>query len=490
MKLKKLLSGFLAAAIMVTAAAVPSSAVSVKSRKLPIDKLENAWNAEVDNGKITFKEQSSAAGWQYYGNPQDFSAYDEIAITVDNNKVDLTVNVGYFDGSSNTSPVFSKSKGTIICPLDENLKRGVTSINIGEWDSIGTTEVVSASVRESADKRKTLNITYKGDPFKLTMTKDGIDGGRLSIFANDWNIKRGETTLGELKKMYKSFSMNGFVYKNDSLNLGQEEYGYYMFIRTQDSKTDLAESFYGSPTAMLGPNRIIWELDSIDGSDDFIIKDIGIAIFSGSVNNLKLKEGTVFTVNAVDKDIAVPKSVKAKAISKSEISVSWKSTGAKSYNVYRSISKNGSYVKIGTTSKTSFTDEINIPGYIYFYKVTSVKDGKDSNYSSIVSETAGTPAPKGIEVKKLRPGPAKITWDPSDAPDGSKPDGYKIYMSESEDGEYKCIADVSAYSDELSYTKSGLKKGGTYYFKICSYNFGFDDVKLSGKPSNAKSVEV
>lgn len=256
-----------------------------------------------------------------------------------------------------------------------------------------------------------------------------------------------------------------------------------MFIRTQTSKDDPSESFYGSPTIMANGGGIIWELDGIEGNDSEIIIGIGVAVFSGSKKLDALKTGEKIYVNALATKVAVPTSVTAKAKSKYEISVSWKKTGAKSYNVYRSTSKNGAYRKIGTTKKNSYSDKEIIQGTTYYYKVTSVNSNRDTEFSSAASAKAAPPAPKNVKASRLKLGIAEITWE-----EATSADGYIVYMSESKDGTYN----VSTYTNDISLTKSGLKSGKTYYFKVCSYCVASDgsDKKDVGVASNIVSVKV
>ncbi|MGN1193995.1 MAG: fibronectin type III domain-containing protein [Acutalibacteraceae bacterium] len=66
--------------------------------------------------------------------------------------------------------------------------------------------------------------------------------------------------------------------------------------------------------------------------------------------------------------------------------------------------------------------------------------------------------------------------------------GYVVYMSTSKSGKYSKVATVKGAS-KVTYTKTGLTKGKTYYFKVCAYT------TLGGKNiyssySAAKSVKV
>ena len=65
-------------------------------------------------------------------------------------------------------------------------------------------------------------------------------------------------------------------------------------------------------------------------------------------------------------------------------------------------------------------------------------------------------------MKKSGSNSIKISWSKV-----SGVTGYQIYMSTKKDSGYKRIRTTS--SSVSSYTKSGLKKGRRYYFKVRSY---------------------
>lgn len=148
--------------------------------------------------------------------------------------------------------------------------------------------------------------------------------------------------------------------------------------------------------------------------------------------------------------------------------ITWKAVlNATGYNIYRSTSKTGTYKKVGTTTGTTFTDKGLTKGKTYYYKVASYVNSNGtqilSQYSAIKSVKAAAPAPATISAKKSKAGVAKITWSKS-----TGATGYEVYMAKSSTGTYSKIATISKAST-LSYTKSGLTKGKTYYFKVRSY---------------------
>lgn len=107
------------------------------------------------------------------------------------------------------------------------------------------------------------------------------------------------------------------------------------------------------------------------------------------------------------------------------------------------------------------------------YKVD--KNGKLKNLPS-VSKTS---------INKLSAGSKKVTinWKRN-----KKVDGYVIYYSTKKDSGYE-VAEVITKNKTTSYTMKKLKKGKTYYFKICSYK-ELGNAKVYSKLSSAKQVKV
>lgn len=183
---------------------------------------------------------------------------------------------------------------------------------------------------------------------------------------------------------------------------------------------------------------------------------------------------TVTTITGTTKtfDITVkpnaPTEVKAASKTISSVDITWKPTyNAAGYIVYRSTSKSGTYKNVGTTTSTTFTDKGLTKGKTYYYKVaayvTSGSKKITSAYSNVASVKVSAPAPATITAKKVKSGSAKITWGKS-----TGASGYEVYMATSKSGKYTKIATINK-ATTLSYTKSGLKSGKTYYFKVRSY---------------------
>lgn len=66
--------------------------------------------------------------------------------------------------------------------------------------------------------------------------------------------------------------------------------------------------------------------------------------------------------------------------------------------------------------------------------------------------------------------------------------GYEVYMSTSKSGKYSKIATLKGNS-KISYTKTGLTKGKTYYFKVAAYKT-VDGKNIYGASSAVKSAKI
>lgn len=170
---------------------------------------------------------------------------------------------------------------------------------------------------------------------------------------------------------------------------------------------------------------------------------------------------------------ASPENLTAKPKSTSSIELTWKDTGATGYYVYRSTSKSGTYKKIDTVLGTSYTDKGLTKGKTYYYKIAAyvTSDGKKitSGYSEVKSANVTSPTPTSVTATKAKKGVANIKWAKSNGAAG-----YEVYMATSKNGKYSLSSTINSGST-LTYKKSGLTGGKTYYFKVRSY------IVVSGK---------
>ena len=156
----------------------------------------------------------------------------------------------------------------------------------------------------------------------------------------------------------------------------------------------------------------------------------------------------------------------ATAVSGGAIKVSWKNTKyAKGTEVYRKLGSKGSWKRVKTLNNrnSSYTDNSVQGGKTYYYRIIQfVKNSAGGKVYSKVSEkekkatTMQTPSLKLTTVSKTS---VKLSY--TSVKGANK---YQIYMKQ-KGAEWKRIKTTSS----LSFTKKGLKKNKTYYFKVRAY---------------------
>lgn len=143
--------------------------------------------------------------------------------------------------------------------------------------------------------------------------------------------------------------------------------------------------------------------------------------------------------------------------------VGWNSVkGAKGYNVYRKTAKNGKWIKVISTTKTSYTDTNIKSGGNYFYTVRAY-DGK--NLSSYVSNGIATKylfTPKLNKVTSNKSG-INITYGKV-----SGATGYVVYRKTGKSKWVK-LATVSG-NNKTSYLDKTAKKDVTYTYTVRAFN--------------------
>lgn len=173
-----------------------------------------------------------------------------------------------------------------------------------------------------------------------------------------------------------------------------------------------------------------------------------------------------------------PSSVKAVQSAAQKVTVTWKAVaGASSYDVLRSEKENGTYVKTGSSTKTSYVDKKVKAGKKYYYKVL-VTGGRNQSTSAKVT-LMKAPAIKINSVKKV----LVISWKKDTAADG-----YKVYAATKKNGKYKSVASVKG-NKKIKTTVKKLKRGKKYYVKVAAYKKNGKKTVI-GKASAVKKVTI
>lgn len=198
-------------------------------------------------------------------------------------------------------------------------------------------------------------------------------------------------------------------------------------------------------------------------SDAGIVTAKGAGVATITVTDIN---GTTGTCQITVKP-AAPTGLKVTPKSTSSVELKWTDAKVGGYYVYRSTSKTGTYKKVASVLTNSYTDKGLTKGKTYYYKLVAYTSaaGKNilSSYSAVKSVTVSAPAPSTISATKTSSGTANIKWGKS-----TGAAGYQVCMATSSTGTYTVVATVNSAST-LSYKKTGLTAGKTYYFKVRSY---------------------
>ena len=157
-----------------------------------------------------------------------------------------------------------------------------------------------------------------------------------------------------------------------------------------------------------------------------------------------------------------------------KIMLNWAAVrGAAKYEVYRSLTKYGPFVKMTSTDGTDCTDTSAKAGYTYYYKVRAVTaDGTKGDYSSVVYRTCDCAAPVVKGGNNASTGKVTLTWDKVS---GAKE--YVVYRANYSNGTYTKMFTTK----NTSYTNTSANAGYTYYYKVkaISYKTAYADSAMS-----------
>jgi chitodextrinase len=161
---------------------------------------------------------------------------------------------------------------------------------------------------------------------------------------------------------------------------------------------------------------------------------------------------------------SVPTGLAAKAVSSSEVQLSWNASndnvGVKGYNVYLNDAP------LTTTTGTSFTHSGLAAGTTYNYRVSafdavpnhSAWTAAVSAQPATVADTQPPSVPTGFTATAVSSTEIKLSWNASTDNVGVK--GYNVYLNDA----------PLTTTTGTSYTHSGLTAGGTYNYRVSAFD--------------------
>lgn len=95
---------------------------------------------------------------------------------------------------------------------------------------------------------------------------------------------------------------------------------------------------------------------------------------------------------------SAPKNVREVSVEKNELSIEWDEVkGATSYHVYRKAKENGEFQLVSRTTEPNFTDRSVVTSSPYYYTVTALNAGGESEQSEVLKTSAPTVLKKQME---------------------------------------------------------------------------------------------
>ncbi len=162
----------------------------------------------------------------------------------------------------------------------------------------------------------------------------------------------------------------------------------------------------------------------------------------------------------------------ATSASTSSIQLTWgEVTDATSYNIYRSLTENGTYTLITNVTTTNYTDTGLIQNTTYYYRVEAINETESGTLTAPVSATTiAIEAPSNVAVTETTATSIVLNWTAV-----TNAERYNIYRATNAIGPYVLINTTTG----TTYTDTGLTPNTTYYYQITTVQ---DNVE--GKTSN------
>ena len=173
----------------------------------------------------------------------------------------------------------------------------------------------------------------------------------------------------------------------------------------------------------------------------------------------------------------------------STVSLDWNNNSEgdlRGYNVYRSITPGGGYIKLNSSflTSSSYTDNDASGDRTYYYIVTALDlSGNESGYSNEVSATPADTIPPAVPTNLTAAaghGTVSLNWNDNGESDLA---GYNIYRSTTSGSGYaKLNGSLLTSSD---YNDSTVSNGTTYYYIVTAADTGSNESGYSGEASAA-----
>jgi fibronectin type 3 domain-containing protein len=334
----------------------------------------------------------------------------------------------------------------------------------------------------------------------------GIFGREGLDLADRWTTPATGSPTYLAMKMFRNYDGNGSAFGDTSVSASvgnPDQVDAFASTRSSDGaltvmviNKNLYDSTNPSATTSItvnlsnfaaGGTAQEWQLAAVNPSDqtNAAISHLSDIVISGNsfTLNVPMESVSLFVIKPASSAPAAPTGVAAVA-GNAQVKLTWTaSTGATSYNVYRSTSAGGE----GTTpfvtgvTATTYTNGGLTNGITYFYKVTAVNASGESPQSGEVSATPQTApaAPTSLNAAASN-AQVTLTWTAS-----TGATSYNLYRATTAGGEG--TTPLVTGLTGTTFTNTGLSNGTTYFYKVTAVN-GAGESPPSGEVSATPQV--
>ena len=206
--------------------------------------------------------------------------------------------------------------------------------------------------------------------------------------------------------------------------------------------------------------------DTIVTSTSYLDKELTVQCnyyykVTAVINNIQSLNSLLVSVSTLSN---VPVNMRVTLVNINSIIFEWDALDDNScFNIYRSDSENGIYNKLNTDLQinNNYSDTGLDTNKTYYYKVSSIISGIESDHSIPFSVSTLSDVPFNAGVAAMNTSSITLRWDAI-----SGVTGYNIYRSDNENGLFNKINTELITSN--NYSDAGLTAYAAYYYKITS----------------------
>ncbi len=418
-------------------------------------RASNYWEKEFNDGYTSATPIS--LNTKYYGTTLTTSDHDYYKFQMDKSGY---INVNFYNEMFNSSGVY-----WYVELYDSNYYEMCT------WKIYGNYE------KQTCD--------YVGLPAGTYYVK--VYSNRTSAIDYSFNVGYKATNYWEkeINNSYTSATPINLNTKYYGTSVSTGDYDYYKFsIKTNGNH----EVKFNYPKG--NSSSTYWRIYIYDSAYN-VVSDYYVKGNTSSLSaKLNLKKGTYYIrINAstgaacgliynlsINTYIPRVSGFKFAGASENAIKLTWnKVSGATGYVVYRYNTSKKSWTRLGVVTANTYTDKKLKSGSTYKYAVRAYKKVDGKTIYSVSYPTVNACTDPATVNFKLTAGSKKATVSWSKVSGAS---GYIVYYKTSKNGSWQKLKTTTS----LKYTKTGLKKGKTYYFTVRAYK------ALGGKAYAGKFV--